>query len=127
MHVLRNEHVLRASIRAMSEPSPSTRLLYRGAISLPDSLIRLDGLTFTTSHSNKLLTNPLALALESMRGRPCLRFLAVCSLHQLSIDEVEDEGAVFVYVCLQSLTLVLTLFLRVQGYPRPSHTDSSLL
>jgi hypothetical protein len=55
------------------------RLLYRGALSLPDSHLLLDGLTFTGNPGNdtSLLENPLALALESMRGRPTLRFLEV--------------------------------------------------
>ena len=53
------------------------RLLYRGALCLPDSQLLLDGLSFVaeTAHlavnspSKSLLENPLALALESMRGR----------------------------------------------------------
>lgn len=60
----------------------SRRLLYRGALSLPDSHLLLDGLTFTgnasgtgSSSGMSLLENPLALALESMRGRPTLRFM----------------------------------------------------
>ncbi|KAF5375519.1 hypothetical protein D9615_009168 [Tricholomella constricta] len=62
------------------------RLLYRGALSLPDSHLLLDGLTFTArldspSKNNQLLQNPLALALESMRGRPSLRFMGVIKLH----------------------------------------------
>ncbi|KAF9012632.1 hypothetical protein BDQ17DRAFT_1387292 [Cyathus striatus] len=57
---------------------PAYRLLYRGALSLPDSHLLLDGLTFAArldspSKHNSLLENPLALALESMRGRPSLR------------------------------------------------------
>lgn len=59
------------------------RLLYRGALSLPDSHLLLDGLTFTGHAANdaSLLQNPLALALESMRGRPTLRFLGVRKLN----------------------------------------------
>lgn len=62
----------------------SRRLLYRGALCLPDSHILLDGLTFTGNTAGNgsgsgsgmsLLENPLALALESMRGRPTLRFM----------------------------------------------------
>ncbi|TFK25678.1 hypothetical protein FA15DRAFT_617150 [Coprinopsis marcescibilis] len=75
----------------------SYRLLYRGALSLPDSYLLLDGLTFfarldsPTKHSGSksysLLENPLALALESMRGRPSLRFMGVVKLSELYIDE----------------------------------------
>lgn len=57
---------------------PSTtphRLLYRGSLTLPDSHLFLDGLTFTSAEHRSLLENPLALALESMRGRKTLRLL----------------------------------------------------
>ena len=73
---------------------PSYRLLYRGALSLPDSLILLDGLTFAarldspSKHSTfNLLQNPLALALESMRGRPSLRFMGTVLLRDVWLDE----------------------------------------
>ncbi|KZP13032.1 hypothetical protein FIBSPDRAFT_1049732 [Athelia psychrophila] len=70
------------------------RLLYRGALSLPDSHLLLDGLTFSGYDTNKgtpgfclsLLENPLALALESMRGRRTLRFLGVVSLSEGWVD-----------------------------------------
>lgn len=81
---------------------PSYRLLYRGALSLPDSLLLLDGLTFATrlnspsKHSTfNLLQNPLALALESMRGRPSLRFMGTVSLRDVWLDE---SGGVEMYV-----------------------------
>jgi hypothetical protein len=54
---------------------PSHRLLYRGSLSVPDSRLLLEGLSFTVPINDtrksgvKLLQNPLALALESMRGR----------------------------------------------------------
>ena len=70
------------------------RLLYRGALSLPDSLLLLDGLTFAarldspSKHSTfHLLENPLALALESMRGRPTLRHLGIVNLKDVYLDE----------------------------------------
>ncbi|KLO16204.1 hypothetical protein SCHPADRAFT_870064 [Schizopora paradoxa] len=60
------------------------RLLYRGALSLPDSHLLLDGLTFTIDlptddqqASLKLLETPLPLALEILRGRPSLSFIGV--------------------------------------------------
>ncbi|KAI8978219.1 hypothetical protein BD414DRAFT_524245 [Trametes punicea] len=67
-------------------PAPTHRLLYRGSLSLPDSYIPLDGLSFTAKISDMnsspaLLNNPLALTLESMRGLP---------LHLLGTVKVED-------------------------------------
>ncbi|RDB24975.1 hypothetical protein Hypma_007429 [Hypsizygus marmoreus] len=75
-------------------PTSAYRLLYRGALSLPDSHLLLDGLTFAArldspSKHNHLLQNPLALALESMRGRPSLRFMGAVKLDDdnLWLDE----------------------------------------
>jgi len=85
------------------------RLLYRGALELPDSYMVLDGLSFTltldsvlstsgergnstvtSTPSGKskldLLENPLALALESMRGRPTLRFLGTTRIADVHVD-----------------------------------------
>ncbi|KAG0700195.1 hypothetical protein DFH29DRAFT_853861 [Suillus ampliporus] len=69
-----------------------SRLLYRGSLSLPDSYLLLDGLTFSANLlANKdLLHNPLALALESMRGRPSLRLKGTESLEKLCIDPSDD-------------------------------------
>jgi hypothetical protein len=67
-----NEH---AKITSYVYTPPSHRLLFRGSLSVPDSRLLLEGLSFTLpidnarSPSVKLLQNPLALALESMRGR----------------------------------------------------------
>ncbi|PIL32743.1 hypothetical protein GSI_04858 [Ganoderma sinense ZZ0214-1] len=62
------------------------RLLYRGSLSLPDSYLLLDGLSFTVdtaqSHgSPALLNNTLALTLESLRGLP---------LHLIGTVRVKD-------------------------------------
>lgn len=68
------------------------RLLYRGALSLPDSHLLLDGLSFIAdtrigySPSVNLLENPLALALESMRGRPSLHLLGTEKLSDVCLD-----------------------------------------
>ncbi|KAG6899394.1 hypothetical protein C0993_010613 [Termitomyces sp. T159_Od127] len=75
----------------------SYRLLYRGALSLPDSHLLLDGLTFVArldspSKNNHLLENPLALALESMRGRPSLRFMGVVKLHDHENFWLDESG-----------------------------------
>ncbi|KAH7921024.1 hypothetical protein BV22DRAFT_1039152 [Leucogyrophana mollusca] len=65
----------------------SYRLLYRGSLSLPDSYLLLDGLTFTARlASTDLLHNPLALALESMRGRPSLRFKGTAKIKDVWLD-----------------------------------------
>lgn len=73
------------------------RLLYRGALSLPDSWLTLDGLTFSASagaHTQaELLENPLALALESMRGRPTIHLVGMTRLKELKdlwLDEAGD-------------------------------------
>lgn len=80
--------------RTPSHLSASHRLLYRGALSLPDSQMLLDGLAFvakpespTKQASTSLLDNSLALALESMRGRPSLRFLGTTKLSDIYLDE----------------------------------------
>ncbi|KAJ8077410.1 hypothetical protein AAF712_007484 [Marasmius tenuissimus] len=73
----------------MNSPSKGPhRLLYRGALSLPDSHLLLDGITFSArlDAEHKLLDNPLALALESMRRRPALRFLGTANLKEVYMD-----------------------------------------
>ncbi|KAG7091284.1 hypothetical protein E1B28_010332 [Marasmius oreades] len=77
----------------MSSPSKGFhRLLYRGALLLPDSHLLLDGITFSArlDAEHKLLDNPLALALESMRGIQTLRFLGTASLHDVYMDTSGD-------------------------------------
>ena len=98
----------------------SYRLLYRGALSLPDSLLLLDGLTFAArldSPSKQstfhLLENPLALALESMRGRPTLRHLGIVNLKDVYLDE---SGGVEMYV-----SSLLSLDIRVDLSVRDIH------
>ncbi|KAG1726969.1 uncharacterized protein EDB91DRAFT_1228953 [Suillus paluster] len=77
--------------QASTTRSMCSRLLYRGSLSLPDSYLLLDGLTFSANLDNKdLLHNPLALALESMRGRPSLRLKGTELLKNLCIDSSDD-------------------------------------
>ncbi|KAK7018546.1 VPS9 domain-containing protein [Favolaschia claudopus] len=73
-------------------PTSGFRLLYRGALSLSDSYLLLDGLTFAahldpSGSGNRLLDSPLALALESMRGRPSLRWMGTTKLADTYLDE----------------------------------------
>ena len=89
--------------------SSTSRFLYRGALSLPDSLLMLDGLTFTAhldasdksaskfKLDSNLLQNPLALALQTMRGRPSLRLLGTLKLKDVYLD---DTGDVEMFVTL---------------------------
>ena len=79
----------------------NARLLYRGALSLPDSHLLLDGLTFfafTHRAGLNLLQNPLALALESMRGRQSLSFIGLQKLEDIWMDHSGD-------VCMSVLSL----------------------
>jgi hypothetical protein len=48
----------------------------------------------------QLLENPLALALETMRGRPSLRLQGTVKLKDVWID---DDGGVRLYVALKGL------------------------
>ncbi|KAK7454431.1 hypothetical protein VKT23_011187 [Stygiomarasmius scandens] len=70
----------------------SYRLLYRGALSVPDSYFLLDGLTFSTrmDATQNLLDNPLALALESMRGISSLTFMGTTNIKEVYIDDSGD-------------------------------------
>ncbi|KAL0574910.1 hypothetical protein V5O48_007054 [Marasmius crinis-equi] len=77
----------------MNSPSKGPhRLLYRGAISIPDSHLLLDGITFSArlDAEHKLLDNPLALALETMRKRPALRYLGTTNLNDIYMDGSGD-------------------------------------
>ncbi|KAG6382060.1 hypothetical protein JVT61DRAFT_697 [Boletus reticuloceps] len=88
------------------------RLLYRGALSLPDSYLLLDGIAFSARLPNRpssvlqdspscslsrsdastreLMYNPLPLALESMRGRQSLRFKGTVRLPDVYMDDTGD-------------------------------------
>lgn len=65
----------------------TSRLVYRGGLSLPDSHLILDGIAFSAllKPHTTLLQNPLALALESLRGIP-LRFIALVALEDIYYD-----------------------------------------
>jgi hypothetical protein len=102
----------------------SHRLLYRGALALPDSRLTLDGIMFSipiaqaatpgrsftpskAGSSAALLDNPLALTLESMRGRPTLRFVGSVKLADVHLhpDDCDEEGS-GVVMCVWSCQLI---------------------
>lgn len=98
--------------RTAESNTSAYRLLYRGALSLPDSHLLLDGLTFAArldspSKHNHLLQNPLALALESMRGRPSLRFMGVVKLDDGNMW-LDESGGVEMFVLSFSPILFVT-------------------
>jgi hypothetical protein len=100
--------------------SSAHRLLYRGALSLPDTNLLLDGLTFfapVLGTGLNILNNPLALALESMRGRPSLSFVRVEKLRDLCMDMSGDVrmSVSFKWVSINLMILhVLGTFTRMQ-------------
>src|SRR5712671_3722127 len=74
---------------------PSHRLLFRGSLSVPDSRLLLEGVSFTVPIDNtrtpgvNLLQNPLALALESMRGR-ALAFSGTSRVDSVHLDKMAE-------------------------------------
>lgn len=74
---------------------PTHRLLFRGSLSIPDSRLLLEGLSFTIPIDNtrspgiNLLKNPLALALESMRGRT-LAFSGISRVDSVQLDRMAE-------------------------------------
>jgi hypothetical protein len=74
---------------------PSHRLLFRGSLSVPDSRLLLEGLSFTIPIDNtrspgiNLLKNPLALALESMRGRT-LALSGISKVDPVQLDRMAE-------------------------------------
>lgn len=83
--------------------APQPRLLYRGALELPDTHLTLDGLSFSLdvdATGKSVFENKLALALESMRGRPTLATRGLVEIsglekEHLVIDDNMDNSGVF--------------------------------
>ncbi|KIP08646.1 hypothetical protein PHLGIDRAFT_103985, partial [Phlebiopsis gigantea 11061_1 CR5-6] len=76
-------------------PGSNCRLVYRGALALTDSHLLLDGLSFVveaSGASGNLMENPLALSLETMRGRPSLQLLGTENLKDVWLDATSDIG-----------------------------------
>ncbi|SJL06571.1 uncharacterized protein ARMOST_09913 [Armillaria ostoyae] len=72
----------------MSSPTrASNRLVYKGSLALPDSHATIDCVAFSAMFTAQttLLQNPLALALESLRGI-AIRFVAVINLAYVYYD-----------------------------------------
>ena len=101
----RSMHTLSLSRSALLPPSafsPSPprsykqyhRLLYRGSLSLPDSDLVLEGIILTAhlqpTSSASLLESPLALALESMRGRPSSRLVSIVNVSDVHYECTGD-------------------------------------
>ena len=84
--------------------APTHRLLYRGSLSLPDSHLLLDGLSFTvktgeTHGSPALLNNSLALTLESLRGRT-LHLIGTVRVKDLWVETPPADINVFEYLLM---------------------------
>ncbi|KAG8741877.1 hypothetical protein FRC10_002338 [Ceratobasidium sp. 414] len=80
------------------------RLLYRGALSVPNSAILLEGVQFVAhlpAVTPPLLAAPLPIALESMRGRPSLRLLGTMHLSPNTV-RLDTEIDVRLYIHPQS-------------------------
>ncbi|KAF8525984.1 hypothetical protein BU17DRAFT_83487 [Hysterangium stoloniferum] len=105
------------------------RLLYRGSLSLPDSELVLDGITFVAhvppSSPESLMESPIALALESMRGRPRLRLIGVVKMSEV---HHERTGDINMYIHPRS-TLALNFFentLCSDQIGQRGHTDTAI-
>jgi hypothetical protein len=93
----------------------SHRLLFRGSLSIPDSRLLLDGLSFTIPIDNtrspgiNLLKNPLALALESMRGRT-LALSGISRVDSVQLDRTAevDVSVDLSYWCWRKISDMLT-------------------
>jgi hypothetical protein len=74
---------------------PSHRLLFRGSLSVPHSRLLLEGVSFTVPIDNArspgvhLLQNPLALTLESMRGRS-LSLSGISRVDSVHLDKTAE-------------------------------------
>jgi len=103
------------------KPNSSYRLLYRGALSLADSEVFLEGnlaspietdaltrfssespgITFVADlpckSSKPLMSSPVPLALESMRGRSALRLVGVVKTMGIKL-EFSDEVSMYVLI-----------------------------
>lgn len=106
----------------MNTPSkntaPAHRLLYRGSLSLPDSHLLLDGLSFTVklgdAHSSPaLLNNTLALTLESLRGLP-LHLIGTVRMKDTWIEPLRDINMYgqLAYVTCEVLNFLLATYIQ---------------
>ncbi|KAI0001027.1 hypothetical protein BJV77DRAFT_972151 [Russula vinacea] len=109
----------------------SHRLLFRGSLSTPDSRLLLDGLSFTVPIDNtrspgiNLFKNPLALALESMRGRT----LALSGISR--VDSIQLDKTAEVDVDVHPSAFISRLYFENQLCSAPitsphGHTDNGI-
>ncbi|KAK0473592.1 hypothetical protein IW261DRAFT_1342410 [Armillaria novae-zelandiae] len=107
----------------MSSPTrASSRLVYRGSLALPDSHVTLDGIAFSAmlTAQTTLLQNPLALALESLRGI-AIRFVAVINLADIYYDAKATPSIV---LDIHPHAIVSTVYFQNIFCLRPEHTHS---
>ncbi|KAI0035604.1 hypothetical protein K488DRAFT_82921 [Vararia minispora EC-137] len=104
---------------------PSHRLLFRGSLSIPGSRLLLEGLTFTVplDRTTSLLDNPLALSLESMRGRT-LALAGTVRLDQVYLDKSTDVS-VDIHPAASLTRLYLSNQLCVNPITSPSGTTDT--
>ncbi|KAK0218753.1 hypothetical protein IW262DRAFT_1054226 [Armillaria fumosa] len=107
----------------MSSPTrASSRLVYRGSLALPDSHVTLDGIAFSAmlTAQTTLLQNPLALALESLRGI-ALRFVAVINLVDIYYD---SKAAPSIVLDIHPQAVLSTVYFQNIFCLRPEQTYS---
>ncbi|KAK0447380.1 uncharacterized protein EV420DRAFT_1647708 [Desarmillaria tabescens] len=107
----------------MSSPTrTSSRLVYRGSLALPDSHVTLDGIAFSAmlTAQTTLLQNPLALALESLRGI-AIRFVAVINLADVYYD---IKAAPSIVLDIHPQAVLSTVYFQNIFCLRPEQTHS---
>ncbi|EJC97456.1 uncharacterized protein FOMMEDRAFT_163266 [Fomitiporia mediterranea MF3/22] len=121
------------SFQSTTQSATQPRLLYRGSLSLPHSHLLLDGLTFTIalpsddpSSSRTLLETPLPLALESMRGRPSLRFSGVVKMEDICWEDGERVNLHVHPRCILTRQLFEQTLCSTPVSSTKGHTDSGI-
>ncbi|PBK63615.1 hypothetical protein ARMSODRAFT_962905 [Armillaria solidipes] len=107
----------------MSSPTrASSRLVYRGSLALPDSHVTLGGIAFSAmlTAQTTLLQNPLALALESLRGI-AIRFVAVINLADVYYDA---KAAPSIVLDIHPQAVLSTVYFQNIFCLRPEQTHS---
>ena len=110
--------------------APAHRLVYRGSLSLSDSHLLLDGLSFTvnaapTHGSPALLNNTLALTLESLRGLP-LHLIGTVRVKDVWIEPSPTDISMCVAVSLRA-PAANYLWLELQRHSSGGGIDKNIL